>query len=441
MKKKKVLLVSINEDGFPFSIAIAALKSYFMENSKFSTQVHINLKNFDFEGSTQRQRLMSIIRDAPDVIGFSCHLYTLKDIYQLCSEIKKIFPQTKLLLGGAVFFVSAKQVMKDNPVIDNIIVGEGGTVFVDLIEHYLFNKGQLDNIKGQIYRKEGIVEFPGPKLTLQNLDELPYYAKSVFSDPDMNDLSIMYIEDARGCIYDCAFCTNQRLFSKIRYPSVEKMKNQVKYAYERGIQYFGFISPTFNQNKRRTIELCEALSQIEQNESAPIRFNARFRPEFIDAEVRKSLEKVNIHVASVGLQTTDKEGNRYLKRGFDRKRYLEGLDFFRDTRTDFVLSIIIGLPGENFLKFTKTLKFSIFQKPRDIFIHILQVYPGTEYYEKKNQFKIEVVEVGSKNILKNFSYSFIDLYISNYFLKRIFTFSFYNDIQIFVNFKKLFLIA
>ena len=85
-------------------------------------------------------------------------------------------------------------------------------------------------------------------------------------------------------------------------------------------------------------------------------------------------------------------------------------------------SLIVGLPGDNFESFCKSLEFVISLNPTDIYVHDLLVLPGSEMYENPEKFNLimKVLILTTKtnhhdyfihktsNSIKKFSSIFVD---------------------------------
>ena len=72
--------------------------------------------------------------------------------------------------------------------------------------------------------------------------------------------------------------------------------------------------------------------------------------------------------------------------------------------------LIIGLPGDNFFRFCRSVKAMMRLEPTTIIFSILHVLPGTEFYMNSDKFGLQFDEKAPHLILKNdtFSYDEID---------------------------------
>ena len=140
----KVLLTAINAKYIHTNLAIYCLKAYAKEYRD-----HIKFAEFTINNYTD-DILQGIYKEKPDFIGFSCYIWNIEMIDQLCVELRKVLPYTKIWLGGPEVSFDVEKRLWENKDIDGIIIGEGEETFKELLDYYIGKKNKLTDIKGRI---------------------------------------------------------------------------------------------------------------------------------------------------------------------------------------------------------------------------------------------------------------------------------------------------
>ena len=98
------------------------------------TNIKLIDSTIDFKTYEELDRI--IVDTAPDIVGLRClHKYT--DQFHYASSVAKQLPNKPLVIGGGPYPSAAPQeTMEKDEYLDIVVVGEGETVFYDLISAY-----------------------------------------------------------------------------------------------------------------------------------------------------------------------------------------------------------------------------------------------------------------------------------------------------------------
>jgi len=125
---EKWLLVALNAKYSHTSLSVRSIVSY-VKNKGYN--------NIDFfEGTINDEYfylLKNILKDNPQVIGFSTYIWNIELVKKLTFDIKKINENIKIFLGGPEVSYN-KNVFLEIPHIDFIIRGEGEIPVLKLLE-------------------------------------------------------------------------------------------------------------------------------------------------------------------------------------------------------------------------------------------------------------------------------------------------------------------
>ena len=92
----KVLLYSINSRSIQSNLALYYLSEY---ASAKNPEVEFKCLESSINEPANFQ-LAQVITHKPDLLAISCYIWNIEATARLCSDLKKIAPKMKILLGG-----------------------------------------------------------------------------------------------------------------------------------------------------------------------------------------------------------------------------------------------------------------------------------------------------------------------------------------------------
>jgi radical SAM superfamily enzyme YgiQ (UPF0313 family) len=113
-------------------------------------------------------------------------------------------------------------------------------------------------------------------------------------------------------------------------------------------------------------------------------FHFEARAELITEGQAKRLAELDASV-QIGLQTSNPQAAALLDRGWDRKKFLQGVNLLNRYGVSFGLDLIYGLPGDTLSGFKKSLDFALSLYPTNLDIFRLSLLPGTTLYERRKE--------------------------------------------------------
>lgn len=205
------------------------LEIYFSKNkiSPFSL-----FKGYKYYGKNENQIKNFLEKEKPQIIGisssFSAHF---KEVLKLSKFIKKILPDSKIVLGGCHPTFFPEDVLK-NKEIDFVIRGEGETPFKVLIEN-LKKGNNFPEYRGICYKKNENILIEDINFE-EDTDYIPErdlidkrefkWAGSFFSQ----------ILTSRGCPFSCGFCGKVK--SVFRKRSIKSLEEEIDYLNKENIK-------------------------------------------------------------------------------------------------------------------------------------------------------------------------------------------------------------
>lgn len=383
MDKKRVILISFNWANH-FSIALGYLKTYAQKDKYILKNTQIEITDFDTEIHDARQVVYYLSQNQPDILGFSCFCWNISKVLETARVVKTIFPHIKIILGGPEVGPISTKYLEENPFIDAVVKGEGEVTFAEMLKHYL-GKGRLEGIQGISYRIDGQVFENPDRPLIEDLGEIPSpYLEGILIPRD----KVTYIETFRGCIFKCGYCFEGKNFPRPRFFPEDRIKKEIEFIMSNPeIKSFHFIDSIFNLKRERLEKIVGILS-------AANRFNTELRTieiiaEFVDEETVVLFKKANVKSVETGPQTVNKDTLKNVNRHYDEEKFKRAVRLLEDNGIEVLTDLIIGLPGDNFFKFVKSVKTLIEMKPTTIVFSILHVLPGTALYEQSQTFGLK----------------------------------------------------
>ena len=227
-------------------------------------------------------------------------------VRELIQRLKARFPDKPLVCGGEHFTALPEHSLKTSP-IDYVILGEGEEAAVRLFGHLESkdskNAGNVDDIPGLVFLRDGEVVRTGPQVRKRALDELPWPAWDLVDIEAYNDNNLVNgvkagktlpILATRGCPYSCTYCASPNMWTTRYYTrNPEDVADEIQhYRREYGVVNFPFQDLTAIVKKDWIVAFCRALKQ-RGLEDITWQFPSGTRCEVIDDEVAGLLYETN----------------------------------------------------------------------------------------------------------------------------------------------------
>ena len=248
-----------------------------------------------------------------------------------------------------------------------------------------FQKGDISDIRGIVYRDHGEVKSTGYAEPTQDIDSLPQPARHLLK---MDKYKIGTLEGkkkftsimtTRGCPFKCIFCSTKVFGSDVRRRSPEKVVEEMKYCIDNyGTEHFMILDDTFTLSKKHTLNICDSIDR----EHLEITFDGSTRANLVDEELIARMRNSGLIRISFGLESVDENIRETMKKQVPLESYETANKLTNKYGIETLNSCIIGLPGETVETVRATLKF--LRESREIKqtnISIAVPYPGTELYD------------------------------------------------------------
>lgn len=348
MQRQNLILVHPPQAGLleGFSAGLISLANYITQTVP---AVEVTLLDL---GLTPLNRLLEEVRNAlrgqsePLWVGISTTTATYQSALAVARAVRQLNPGARIVFGGHHAAPQDDVVLRRHRhLIDVVVRGEGEIALAQLLQHPC----DWARVPGITYWGDDDrlirTQLPVP-LSPEELDRLPvtFRGNGIRSAPGKFD-HVTYVS-ARGCPLGCHFCAvaNQSIRAKSVGVVLRDLHDLVR---GHGFRSIAIEDNFFAQNRRRTLELCEAI----ERSGLKFGWDCQTRVESCSPDVIHALRRANCEAVYLGVESLNPNQLLYLGKTRAPERYLEQLrsavvpNLLR-AGVDCYINIQLGIPGE-----------------------------------------------------------------------------------------------
>lgn len=396
---KKVILAALNAKYIHSNLALRYLSRFQNNNQKH----HVETMEF-----TINQRLdfiaEELFRKQPDVVLFSCYIWNVEMLRQLCPILKKIMPDCVIGFGGPEVSYESETFLGENPAVDFVMRGEGELVFTKYLEHLdAGNPATLGEIESLTYRQNGEI-LSTPQMHPMDLALLPFPYEDDFSDVQNQ---IIYYESSRGCPYHCGYCLSS-VENGVRFVPLDKVLPDLQKFLDKNVPQVKFIDRTFNCKKSHAMAIWKYL---HEHDNGVTNFHFEITADLIDQETIDFLKTVRkgLFQFEIGVQSTNPQTIRAINRNVDFAALSEIVQQIKDGGNIHQhLDLIAGLPYEDYDSFGRSFNDVYALHPEQLQLGFLKVLKGSMLHQKQKEFEIVYHDTAPYEVLTTHELPYAD---------------------------------
>ena len=348
-----------------FSYGLLTLSTYLQDNG-FEVEV-INLATFTW------QETLAAIRNRPaDLFGISCYTFNRHTAAALGDEIKAVYPDAHVSVGGPHVSVLATEWLDHYPSTDTVIIGEGEHTLLDLAER-LAGGQPTTNIPGTAFRNNGNGSGPvigPPRPPVADLDSLgktwKYYR---------HNLTV----SSRGCPGKCTFCGTPRLWGqKVRFRSAGHVVDEIEAFTQRHLHpMLRFGDDTITANKSRMLDICNGIVERRLDFVWP----CNTRVDCVNRDVLLAMRRAGCTALCLGVESASPKILENIRKRTNIAQVRSATAIGKEIGMSVWYYIMIGNRGETAATVQETFDLLDEMQPPQVECNLPIITPDTEEFQ------------------------------------------------------------
>jgi anaerobic magnesium-protoporphyrin IX monomethyl ester cyclase len=332
----------------------------------------------------------------PDLVAISLMSFMYKRSYYIINWVKEVSSGITVVAGGPHISTLREKALEECEGLDFGIVQEGEYTLLELCKGL-----EVESIQGLLYRKNGKVNYVGPRSFEKSLDkfQFPRFEKFPLGKYVTEEIGIV---SSRGCPFNCTYCpVKTSIGQQYRFRSAESIVDEITYWYNRGFKQISILDDNFTLNKERVFKICEAICKKDFKD-IELNCNNGIRADRVDKEMLSAMKLAGFKYFAFGIESGNEQVLKNIKKSQDLDVIENALKIATELDFTVTLFFIVGAPGENMTTVKESIalakKYPIF----DARFYNLIPFPATELYEwaKDNKYLI----MDSEEYLNNSSH-------------------------------------
>jgi anaerobic magnesium-protoporphyrin IX monomethyl ester cyclase len=390
-----------------------------LEKTGFSSNI-LDMSVSDMQIEELERKLAKI---KPDIVGITSMTCSYPNAVKVAKAVKRWNPDINVVIGGVHATFMFEEVLRTVPEIDVVVRYEGEFTMPELADA-LDKKSGLENVKGIAFREGNRVVSTPLRAQIENLDDLPYPAHHLL-EPSVEEYIGSYgvrnfpIITTRGCPFGCIYCSTMAFHGrKYRTRSVSKVMEELEYLIEKfKVNNISFVDDNFTMQNDRVFKLCDEIKKRKLS----IDWGCSARVDQVTENLLKTMKEAGCKDIFFGIESASQRVLDLVNKRFTLKQAKNAVKKAEEIGIRTHCSFIIGLPGETSRSLSKMMSFIDEAKPTGrVLPNVLEVLPGTELMERKNECFANHQSLSDANITQAQIEMLIRFYTNNYGIKELF---------------------
>lgn len=335
----------------------------------------------------------SLKQDRSKVVGFSIPTNCMYPMVKWAVNIlKSQYPQRFIVVGGASVSIEEQREellanIKDK--VDVIVIGEGESAIINLVENIFENKS-INDIPNVLILRGGNKILSKINYTFR-LDDFPFPKFRKFPLHLYSAQESLAVEWSRGCIGRCKFCDFRVVSNFYKKKSPERIVSELEYYVKNtGKKHFSIVDSAVNADCKWLEKICEKIIARGLN----IQLTALAIPKSdTSSKLLKKMKKAGFYRLEYGVESGSDKILKAMGKYFTSEDASHVLQNSKEAGIKNVVYFIVGYPGEKEDDFQQTLDFIARNKEYiDLVksVNPLYLMAGSELFHNKEQYRINL---------------------------------------------------
>lgn len=363
---------------FPFFLAYAA--SLLKSKNK-----DVKIIDAIAQGLDMQTILDEISAACPQLIVIETSTPSFDNDIKLAYEIRQKALNSQIVLCGPHATTYAKDILGKYDFIDYILMGEYEYTLMDLVNRLEDSRG-LKSVLGLAYRNMGNIVINKPRLTIANLDDLPWPEREGLFIYKYNDgfaeLPVPNVQmwSSRGCPFRCMFCLwPQVMYGEHKYRKrnpvdvVDEMEWLIDKFHFKAVY---FDDDVFNIDKAYVTSICERIKK----RSIKVPWAVMGRADFMDEGLLSLLASAGLYAIKYGIESANPKVLKLCRKNLNLTKAKKMIIYTKKLGIKVHLTFCLGLPGETKQSVYDSVDFIGATRPDSLQFSLATSFPGTDYF-------------------------------------------------------------
>lgn len=340
-----------------------------------------------FDSQVETDSIQSVVRGfEPEIIGISCVTALVPSTIELAKHLKAEFPNIIIIVGGIHPTIRPQDLLEETS-IDYVAVGEGEVTMHEFVLAIELGQDPAE-VSGIMCVRNGKIISALPRELERNIDNFPPPAIDLLPmdkyrmSPDVKfGNKVGVLTTARGCPYDCIFCSNRLLTrGKYRAHSFDRVCSEIKELIEKyKVNQIIIIDDNYSVNLKRAKQLCKKFIKMDFHKQ--VSFMAEARVDCVDEELLNLMAEANFKIISYGLESGNQRLLNLIKKNITLEQTKNAIEWTRKAGIAVRASFILGIPTETREESLKTIKFAKSLGLDQVRFALATPFPGTKLWD------------------------------------------------------------
>jgi len=318
--------------------------------------------DFMFADDHEKELKKALAEFKPDLVAMSIrnldnqsflHTEYLLPEAKAAVDICRANSDATIVVGGGAVTVSPEAVLEYLGV-DFAVSGEGEVVFNELVDR-LEQKADFSDLPGLVWRDDDGIK-SNPRGYIQDLDSLKPPRRDLFDNERYAAAGgFANIVIKQGCGFNCLYCDGPAVLGrKWRKRSPEKIVDELETMHNKyGTNVTFFTDTIFNFPVDHCKQVCREIIRRKPG----VFWVATVSPAYLDKETIALMQEAGCNAVSLGCDTCSEKMLKILRKGFSKDQLLAASELLEEAGLNYILSLLIGAPGEDRETVEETVEF------------------------------------------------------------------------------------
>ena len=326
-----------------------------------------------------------LIELKPAVIGIQSLTMGYPNLRALTRKIKSNIKNCKIVVGGPHASMYPTDIIKEEPSIDVVVIGEGEHTLRELLLAF-HNDSKLEEVRGICFRSQGEARLTSPRAQEPNLDvfPLPAWKKTELDRYDWSPQwerrkPIAPMITSRGCPFHCSFCSKAVFGSRVRRRSPQNVvEEMINLRDMHGVRDIAFSDDTFTLHPKWVDEFCDLVLECKVG----LGWSCYSRVDTASQQMFYKMKAAGCWNVFFGVESGSQRLLDNIQKGIKLDQVRKAVAWAKNAKIQVQTSFMLALPGETPELAQKTIDFAIELDPDFAKFNLTSPFPGTKLYEQ-----------------------------------------------------------